>query len=565
MLKIFGRTFFFVIPWFLAVAPNTALGATTIPFNSVMHLKLYARGTDGAQDRLIGTTPAVVRPLRMVRGGFYYVRPTDDLTVQRLDQLAALVRQYSLSGLDLSGHAELTDDSVRRLQSLSGLQMLDLSETPLTDRGIAALKPLRGLAILIAPEALSDRSLETLSAFPHLQELSLDRTQVTNAGLNDLSTLPSLERLDISATPIDDRGMPALAQSPNLRHVILNNAITDRGAAALKKAALLEELDLSQTQIGAAGIKELAGLPHLLTLYVGKQFDDAAAKHLARSPSLRTLDLTRSSITDAGVKELRRLKTLQELALSQTHVGNLSVPYLAELPDLRMLELSETGITSAGLTPLAASAHLEIISLSWTYLNQDDLQGLAHLAHLQTIVLNGVPLPPTTMAELRRLGYKPPKALGPLQPVENTPVVEVTPAPLKAQPIDLSGTAVVAHPPSGEPMLRSKNTPPTLAAPAPLQAPAAFTDIAASQPQNPRSAAGQKNAAQLLKTIVDQSNPSRGGGFSSLAELKQVRLAGANGRLSDIIVDPKQAAIANEEDKPENSLGEMEIGAKHGR
>jgi hypothetical protein len=67
---------------------------------------------------------------------------------------------------------------------------------------------------------------------------------------------------------------------------------------------------------------------------------------------------------------------------------------------------------------------------------------------------------------------------------------------------------------------------------------------------------------QLLKVIRLQSQPSKGGGFSGLAGMKQVRLAENNGSIGDVM-DPLQANIRMQEDRPEDSLGEISINASH--
>lgn len=44
--------------------------------------------------------------------------------------------------------------------------------------------------------------------------------------------------------------------------------------------------------------------------------------------------------------------------------------------------------------------------------------------------------------------------------------------------------------------------------------------------------------------------------------MKQIRLAENNGSINDI-ADPNQAAIHMQEDRPEDSLGEISVNARH--
>jgi hypothetical protein len=68
----------------------------------------------------------------------------------------------------------------------------------------------------------------------------------------------------------------------------------------------------------------------------------------------------------------------------------------------------------------------------------------------------------------------------------------------------------------------------------------------------------------LLKAIAFQSNPAKHGGFSGLAGMKQARMASNEVALNDMTPGAK-ARIDTPQDKPENSLGEIDIQAKPSR
>lgn len=373
-------------------------------FNSHLKLKVFSREADDVPDRLIGFTPRQrKRHIRVPEGKIWYVRPVGALSGIQLQDLAREMKQSAVPGLDLSDHWELSNESLRHLAALSQLQMLDLSRTRISDEGLADLKPFTHLSVLYLPAGITDRAAAVLAAMPSLRELGLDQTRLTNRGLSDIARLPALEMLDLSSTRVTDKGLTVLQKMPVLRRLTLGSLITDAGASHLSKLKTLQDIDVSQTQMGEKGLAALALLPRLRSVSLGRGVTDRGLSRLAASSSLKALDLSRTPVTDEGVKCVARIRTLEELALSQTGVGDQSLGALAQMPELRILDLSDTKVTSAGLASLAHLAKLEVLSLSWRKLTQDDLLGMAWLKQVKTIVLNGVPLPESTMAKLRRL------------------------------------------------------------------------------------------------------------------------------------------------------------------
>ncbi len=375
-----------------------------LPFNSLLKLKIYKRGSGDIPDTVIGFTPATrSHPISVPVEKLWYVRPIGLMSTAALDELAKEVRHHKIPGLDLSDHWELTSASLSRFQGITTLRMLDLSRTRISDSGMHYFRALRALRILVLPEAVTNLGLVELKYLPNLNDLNLDRTRLSTAGMVTVGSLSTLERLDLSGTGVVDEDLEPLKKLHRLKHLVLNSRITDAGAPTVRALRSLQEVDLSQTQMTDAGLLAIAGLPRLNRVFLNKQVGDVGLKNLSMSKSLKTLDLTGAQITSRGVAALAELKSLQELSLSETPVGNECLPSLARLEDLRMLDLSDTQVTSEGLEPLARLHKLEVIALSWKTMSREDLQGLAKLARLNTIILNGVPLSESTMVQLRHI------------------------------------------------------------------------------------------------------------------------------------------------------------------
>ncbi|CAA9291234.1 MAG: hypothetical protein AVDCRST_MAG95-4013 [uncultured Adhaeribacter sp.] len=90
---------------------------------------------------------------------------------------------------------------------------LDLSETAVTDRGVAALQD-----------------------YKNLTRLSLDQTGITDAALMQLQTLPRLIYLNLYGTKVSDRGLQVVGKCKNLKSIYLwQTQVTPQGIAALQK------------------------------------------------------------------------------------------------------------------------------------------------------------------------------------------------------------------------------------------------------------------------------------------------------------------------------------------
>lgn len=557
-------------------------------FNSRLKLKVFVRGAGDVPDRLIGFTPLKKgRHIHVPEGKLWYVRPIGALIGIQLDNLARDLKAGMVPGLDLSDHWELSNESLRHFRSLAQLRMLDVSRTRISDGGIQPLAFLKRLEVLALPEGITDRAADRLKKLHHLRELNLDQARVTDAGMAVLSAIPTLENLDVSSTRVTDSGLANLSRLPSLKRLVLGSLVTDACAPHLRAMKTLEEIDITQTQIGEKGLTALADLPALKAIYMNRQVKDAELKPLAQARALRVLDLTRAGITDAGVKSLGKIKTLEELSLGQTAVGNGCLPYLAELPRLRMLELSDTHVTSAGLAPLARLKTLEVLSLSWQTLSREDLQAMAKLKQLKAIVLNGVPLPRATMAQLRRLGAPSPwdhvagleRARYPNpQPTDrlalSTPVFLSEPSlamrvkPEIPQPSMLPAQRqdIAATPSKPGPFAESRPLPPPF-----RQKPGAAThpsavslgervQVSTSAAVPVEAAAMKSTEDSLLQMIAVQSNPARGGTFSGLSGMRQIRETGTLASLNTVADGAPRQSILDDQDNPGSSLGEISVG-----
>jgi hypothetical protein len=142
------------------------------------------------------------------------------------------------------------------------------------------------------------RSLLGDDYFEHVEDVDLEGTRVTDAGLETLKELNQLVTLALG-----------------------NTKITDAALENLEGLNRLEALDLSATKVSDAGLERLKGMRKLqdLTLW-GSQVTDAGLEHLKGLDQLQTLDLRFTEVTDAGLEHLQGLSQLRELRLYGTRV-----------------------------------------------------------------------------------------------------------------------------------------------------------------------------------------------------------------------------------------------------
>ncbi|MCH8048340.1 MAG: hypothetical protein IID44_31985 [Planctomycetes bacterium] len=181
--------------------------------------------------------------------------------------------------------SEIDDDDLIHVAALDeSLETLDLSETKVTDRGLAYL-----------------------STLTRLEKLFLDETKVTDAGLRYLKPLVKLDVLALSGTPITGRGLANLKSLTKLRVLNLSETkINDERLVYLAPFTNLETLALVNNGLTGKGFKHLSGLTNLIVINFNKNpVIDEGLPHLAKMQRLRILRMYDTKITDKGSDALK--------------------------------------------------------------------------------------------------------------------------------------------------------------------------------------------------------------------------------------------------------------------
>jgi Leucine-rich repeat (LRR) protein len=161
---------------------------------------------------------------------------------------------------------------------------------------------------------------------------------VTDAGLANIAQLSRLEELYLQGSKVTGAGLPALRNLKRLRILRLDVLpIRDEELKHVAHLENLEYLDLSQTQVTGDGLKYLAGLRRLrkLSLMSNSHFNGNGLSNL-------TVLFSKGTPENLG----------RELSLGWTSIGDDSLETLKTFTGLAKLDVHSTMLTTNGLIKL---------------------------------------------------------------------------------------------------------------------------------------------------------------------------------------------------------------------
>ena len=283
--------------------------------------------------------------------------------------VARLTRLPSLEYLDLHTQPGLDDDALAALSRLPHLKRLCLgiSRTQhYTEKGLAELTKLERLELLhLLGPGVTDAALRQVAKLSGLRELYVVNSPMGNRGLAALASLKSLQVLDLRVTArVTLGGLAVLNPLTNLRALYAMGGIEDDGKrldigqltnltdvilevstkllraddlACLESLTRLRSVQLGGNAVNDEGLAYLRGLINLQRLRIGgPEVTDAGLAHLANLKQLEDLALT-GNITEAGLRHLEGLKALGRLQIySSQNLAPVAVKRLKQaLPDLQ--------------------------------------------------------------------------------------------------------------------------------------------------------------------------------------------------------------------------------------
>jgi beta-lactamase regulating signal transducer with metallopeptidase domain len=320
-----------------------------------------------------------------------------------------------------------TDKCIPYIQHLTGLKVLNLNGTAVTQQGLKLLSNMKqleqitvpdnltngGLAALVKIQSLkaiysqrlcrhrlTDQGIGLLRQLPHLEELELLGEGLTDKGLSHLSGLTSLNYLYLNAGRFSPEGFGYIAAIPNLRIAkIFTDNCGDEGLRKLAQHPKLERLSVHWlNDITDQGIYYVSQMPSLKMLDVGSaNLTNQALEYLSQNKTIEWLDLPSvryvqnnqppvDAFSDEGIAHLSKMKNLKYLhvsASSNSPLTDLSLASISQITGLERLCIGGMGFTDAGMKELSKLKNLKEITFGSTSEVTDN--GLAFLAAIQDL------------------------------------------------------------------------------------------------------------------------------------------------------------------------------------
>jgi hypothetical protein len=319
-----------------------------------------------------------------------------------------------LTGLEILGlHSSgVTDEGLQHLRALRSLKGLELTQFPISSRGLAVLKDLPALEYLSLNTGLTDTGLKDVAQVSNLRWLSIVGGRMWGPGLAELAKLSRLERLCFwgarGGGSIYDRHMQYLEGVKRIKSLTLygTDDLTDASLASIGKIENLEELYF----IMAAPKFTPAGLTHLRNLKgfkkvdfgmtwagrPGEQYGDEVARQLATMPQLESIEGI-GYLSAEGMKTLATCHNLRCLHVAlkdrrQGYSGPTGLSHLMGLGSLEDLAIeSDDPLPDADLVALEPLGHLKKLSILRPSVTERGLASIGKLTQLASLHLSNVP------------------------------------------------------------------------------------------------------------------------------------------------------------------------------
>lgn len=184
---------------------------------------------------------------------------------------------------------EISDEALRYLPSLPGLEWLEIGGGKATAAGLANLKGCTALKRLYVHDiGLNGDALPWLASLGKLEALSLQRTGIDGKVLKNIKS-PELVVLNLSGDKISDDDMAQIASMQQLEVLaVADTQVEGPGIAKLEGMKRLNELNIMNCRIQDNDLESFLSMPNLRIVYAaGCALNDIAVQSVvARFPML---------------------------------------------------------------------------------------------------------------------------------------------------------------------------------------------------------------------------------------------------------------------------------------
>jgi len=294
---------------------------------------------------------------------------------------------------DAANAIEAVANAKSKKNSAGNIAEVDFRGTAVTPEQLQALSGLPKLrSVLLNGLELNDAHLEAIAKSKTIANLDLRGCAVTNDWLKAISRMSQVKALRLSdasgKAQFDDDGLKYLSGLKNLKVIVLDEAwLSEEGLAHLPKDNL-SELYLKNSGAGCDdAVPILLQMPKLKKLRLAMtQFSDAGLHGLRKIKTLEELDISECGlISDAGMNSVGTMKSLKKLNLWRVQITDDGVAKLSGLTGLKWLNLDNTQLADSGTAHLSGMKQLEFLHLGSTLITDEGLPSLAGLTSLKDL------------------------------------------------------------------------------------------------------------------------------------------------------------------------------------
>ena len=259
-----------------------------------------------------------------------------------------------------------SDDDIKSIHKLPGLQHLSLRGVNVTDASVPVLLKTRRLKGLnLSRASLSPIGLGRLASLEAIRSLTLHGNSFSNEHFKTLPEFRNLETLQVIDAPISGDGLTSIGNMQGLKHLdfLRCPTVTDSGVKSLSGLRNLEGLSILQGTITDASTKTISKMTELKRFRIDGQVTDAGFKDLITLTKLELLDLRYTSVGDGAMAAIGKFPRLRYLDLWGTKVSNAGLREMKDLDRLKYLDITNTHVTDEGLQHLVDLPSLERLSV----------------------------------------------------------------------------------------------------------------------------------------------------------------------------------------------------------
>ena len=321
------------------------------------------------------------------------------------DSFAAIVQLNGLKKLAFSGRS-LSEESLKKLESLGSLEELSLVDTITTDDDLAALcqnlKRLKRLTLRRLTK-LSDQGLKSLHALKELRNLSLLNLSIGGSALESVTSLSSLRALDLrGCNQLRSEDYQLLARMTALTDLKIGGASVN--ADVLRTIAALPNLTgltVEDATVTADLWEELFVNPrwseNMTSLAFARMYsvNDRVLEKLANFKKLKSLSLRAAPVRGSFVENLPSdsplLENMQTLGMTKNYATAAEILSLKRFKNLKKLDFSVTPMTQEKIEALSSLDQIEILMLAECQLTDEMVEKLVPLQNLTALEIENNP------------------------------------------------------------------------------------------------------------------------------------------------------------------------------